>query len=84
MLSVWTKVEDLLNTRTGHNSKMQVVRMRASDGLKIVGKIYKISQPNITYYTLLLLGVVISIYSYMLSLGCDFNSIVFLILKAII
>lgn len=37
VLSVWTKVEDLLNSRTGHNSKMQVVRMRASDGLKIVG-----------------------------------------------
>lgn len=38
VLSVWTKVEDLLNSRTGHNSKMQVVRMKASDGLKIVGK----------------------------------------------
>jgi len=38
VLSVWTKVEDLLNSRTGHNSKMQVVRLRASDGLKIVGK----------------------------------------------
>lgn len=37
VLSVWTKVEDLLNSRTGHNSKMQVVRMRANDGLKIVG-----------------------------------------------
>ncbi|XP_034237026.1 protein strawberry notch isoform X2 [Thrips palmi] len=37
VLSVWTKVEDLLNSRTGHNSKMQVVRLRSSDGLKIVG-----------------------------------------------
>lgn len=37
VLSVWTKVEDLLQSRTGHNSKMQVVRLRSSDGLKIVG-----------------------------------------------
>lgn len=38
VLSVWTKVEDLLNTRTGQNNKMQVVRLRSSDGLKIVGE----------------------------------------------
>lgn len=49
VLSVWTKVEDLLNSRAGHNSKMQVVRLRSSDGLKIVGKNNRNLLPRIPF-----------------------------------
>ncbi|XP_046385917.1 protein strawberry notch [Ischnura elegans] len=37
VLSVWTRVEGVLAARSGHNSKMQVVRLRTEDGVKIVG-----------------------------------------------
>nr|CAD7432398.1 unnamed protein product [Timema monikensis] len=37
VLSVWARVENVLATRTGHNSKMQVVRLRTGEGMKIVG-----------------------------------------------
>lgn len=37
VLSVWARVENVLATRTGHNSKMQVVRLRTAEGIKIVG-----------------------------------------------
>ncbi|CAK9823503.1 Protein strawberry notch homolog 1 [Anthophora retusa] len=37
VLSVWSRVESILATRSGHNSKMQVVRLRTDEGLKIVG-----------------------------------------------
>ncbi|XP_034947420.1 protein strawberry notch isoform X2 [Chelonus insularis] len=37
VLSVWSRVESILATRSGHNSKMQVIRLRTDDGLKIVG-----------------------------------------------
>lgn len=37
VLSVWSRVESVLAARSGHNSKMQVVRLRTDEGLKIVG-----------------------------------------------
>ncbi|XP_032679498.1 protein strawberry notch-like isoform X1 [Odontomachus brunneus] len=37
VLSVWSRVESILASRSGHNSKMQVVRLRTDEGLKIVG-----------------------------------------------
>lgn len=37
VLSVWSRVENVLGARSGHNSKMQVVRLRTDEGLKIVG-----------------------------------------------
>nr|XP_022905904.1 protein strawberry notch isoform X2 [Onthophagus taurus] len=38
VLSVWSRVEGVLATRNGsHNNKMQVIRLRTDDGLKIVG-----------------------------------------------
>ncbi|XP_011349493.1 protein strawberry notch isoform X3 [Ooceraea biroi] len=37
VLSVWSRVENVLAARSGHNSKMQVVRLRTDEGLKIVG-----------------------------------------------
>jgi hypothetical protein len=38
VLSVWSRVENVLAAKTGHNSKMQVVRLRTGEGVKIVGK----------------------------------------------
>lgn len=38
VLSVWARVENVLAAKTGHNSKMQVVRLRTGEGVKIVGK----------------------------------------------
>lgn len=35
VLSVWGRVEHILNTRS--NSKMQVIRMKTTEGEKIVG-----------------------------------------------
>nr|CAD7429285.1 unnamed protein product [Timema monikensis] len=37
VLSVWTRVESVLLTQTGRESKMQVVRLRTAEGMKIVG-----------------------------------------------
>jgi len=37
VLSVWSRVENVLAAKTGHNSKMQVVRLRTGEGVKIVG-----------------------------------------------
>lgn len=37
VLSVWSRVENVLAARSGHNSKMQVVRLRTDESLKIVG-----------------------------------------------
>ncbi|XP_075218729.1 protein strawberry notch isoform X1 [Lycorma delicatula] len=37
VLSVWSRVENVLAQKTGHNSKMQVVRLRTGEGVKIVG-----------------------------------------------
>jgi hypothetical protein len=37
VLSVWARVENVLAAKTGHNSKMQVVRLRTGEGVKIVG-----------------------------------------------
>ncbi|XP_046980901.1 protein strawberry notch isoform X1 [Schistocerca americana] len=37
VLSVWTRVENVLAAKSGHNSKMQVVRLRTGEGVKIVG-----------------------------------------------
>ncbi|KAG8237954.1 hypothetical protein J437_LFUL016299 [Ladona fulva] len=37
VLSVWSRVEGVLAARSGHNSKMQVVRLRTECGVKIVG-----------------------------------------------
>jgi hypothetical protein len=38
VLSVWARVENVLAAKTGHNSKMQVVRLRTGEGVKIVGE----------------------------------------------
>ncbi|KAJ9587309.1 hypothetical protein L9F63_019165 [Diploptera punctata] len=37
VLSVWSRVENVLAAKTGHNTKMQVVRLRTGEGVKIVG-----------------------------------------------
>lgn len=37
VLSVWSRVENVLASKTGHNSKMQVVRLRTAEEIKIVG-----------------------------------------------
>jgi hypothetical protein len=37
VLAVWSRVEGVLAARTGHNSKMQVIRLRTEDDIKIVG-----------------------------------------------
>ncbi|XP_054281484.1 protein strawberry notch isoform X2 [Macrosteles quadrilineatus] len=37
VLSVWTRVENILQAKTGHQTKMQVVRLRTAEGIKIVG-----------------------------------------------
>ncbi|KAK0087083.1 hypothetical protein PV326_005306 [Microctonus aethiopoides] len=37
VLSVWSRIESVLAARSGSNSKMQVVRLRADESLKIVG-----------------------------------------------
>ncbi|XP_065201185.1 protein strawberry notch isoform X3 [Planococcus citri] len=37
VLSVWGRVEAVLAQKTGHGSKMQVVRLKTANGLKIVG-----------------------------------------------
>ena len=38
VLSVWTKVENVLSSVSGTNVKMQIVRLRTEDGQRIVGK----------------------------------------------
>lgn len=51
VLSVWNKVESVLSSVPGtHSAKLQVVRMRTEDGLRIVGSIIPSSciQPLIT------------------------------------
>ena len=37
VLSVWTKVENVLSSVSGTNVKMQIVRLRTEDGQRIVG-----------------------------------------------
>lgn len=38
VLSVWSRVEGVLTSKNGsHNNKMQVIRLKTDDGLKIVG-----------------------------------------------
>ncbi|XP_071944970.1 protein strawberry notch homolog 1-like [Antedon mediterranea] len=37
VLSVWSKVEDILATATGPHSKMQILRLKTDDGAKLVG-----------------------------------------------
>ncbi|KAJ3606064.1 hypothetical protein NHX12_028107 [Muraenolepis orangiensis] len=39
VLSVWTKVENVLSSVSGSNVKMQIVRLRTEDGQRIVGLI---------------------------------------------
>lgn len=51
VLAVWSRVEGVLANRA--NAKMQVVRLRTAEGLKIVGE-YK-SLPFIKFYLVLIL-----------------------------
>ncbi|KAK9497107.1 hypothetical protein O3M35_004484 [Rhynocoris fuscipes] len=37
VLSVWARIESVLAAKTGHNTKMQVIRLRTAEGVKIVG-----------------------------------------------
>lgn len=37
VLSVWSRIENVFASKTGHNTKMQVVRLRTAEGVKIVG-----------------------------------------------
>ncbi|XP_077867871.1 protein strawberry notch homolog 1-like [Saccoglossus kowalevskii] len=37
VLSVWSKVENVLASQGGNNSKVQLIRLRAEDGTKVVG-----------------------------------------------
>ncbi len=39
VLSVWSRVENVLALKSGHSSKMQVVRLKTAEGIKIVGKL---------------------------------------------
>ena len=38
VLSVWTRVENVLAAKHGSGPKLQVVRLKTTDGHKIVGK----------------------------------------------
>ncbi len=38
VLSVWSRVEAILNAQPGFMSKMQIIRLRIDDGSKLVGK----------------------------------------------
>jgi hypothetical protein len=38
VLSVWSRIENVLLARTGSHHKMQVVRLKTAEGMKIVGK----------------------------------------------
>ncbi|KAL1110543.1 hypothetical protein AAG570_008071 [Ranatra chinensis] len=38
VLSVWSRIESVFASKTGHNTKMQVVRLRTAEGIKIVGE----------------------------------------------
>jgi len=40
VLSVWARIENVLAARTGHNTKMQVVRLKTAEGVKIVGEYF--------------------------------------------
>lgn len=40
VLSVWSRIENVLAAKTGHNTKMQVVRLKTAKGVKIVGMFY--------------------------------------------
>lgn len=60
VLSVWARIESVLAAKTGHNSKMQVIRLRTAEGIKIVGK-YENSNPFYYlggYFNLFLLPLV--------------------------
>lgn len=37
VLSVWSRVEQILSTRSGQHNKMQVIRLKTKEGTKIVG-----------------------------------------------
>lgn len=39
VLSVWSRIENVLLARTGSHHKMQVVRLKTAEGIKIVGKL---------------------------------------------
>ena len=38
VLSVWSRVENVLAAKTGHSSKLQVVRLKTTEGIKVVGE----------------------------------------------
>lgn len=40
VLSVWSRIENVLLARTGSHHKMQVVRLKTGEGIKIVGKLH--------------------------------------------
>lgn len=37
VLAVWSRVENILNSKHGSNNKMQVIRLKTTEGFKIVG-----------------------------------------------
>ena len=37
VLAVWSRVEGVLNSKGGTNNKMQVIRLKTTEGIKIVG-----------------------------------------------
>lgn len=45
VLSVWTRVENVLAAKHGHGPKLQVVRLKTTDGHKIVGKYWRNFSP---------------------------------------
>lgn len=40
VLSVWSRIENVLLARTGSHHKMQVVRLKTAEGIKIVGELF--------------------------------------------
>lgn len=38
VLSVWARVENVLASKSAHNNKMQVIRLKTTEGVKIVGE----------------------------------------------
>lgn len=46
VLNIWARVEDVLASGPHHSSKIQVVRLKTQDGVKLVGK----SCTYINYY----------------------------------
>lgn len=39
VLSIWNRIENVIHACTGYQHKMQVIRLKTAEGIKVVGKI---------------------------------------------